>query len=304
MAITYGFFNSLNGDRKYNADTISNMFKGLISDGIYESVDHAFIVKPSSGLTLSVGSGRAIVNDKWAENDADITITLNSPHVTLNRYTAIVLRKSVSDRTITLEMIDGTEATTPAKPAILRNESYYDICLAYVYVKAGASTITASNIEDTRSNNNLCGFVHGLVEQVDTTELFNQYKAACEEDIARMTAWEEAQKAAFTEWLTALTEQLQVNTYIEENVKTYTLTDGTLNLYLTQDYDYTCIIFVTLEGVELIKDVDYTLTTTVTTNPITHETSYLSTITGDINVHEGDRLTVRILKSKIGFSTT
>lgn len=304
MALTYGFFNSINQDRLYNADQISNMFKGLISDGVYEKVGHAFIVKPSNGLTLSVGSGRAIVYDKWAENDADVTITLNAPHVTYNRYTAIVLRKNTSDRTVTLEMIDGEPATTPTKPDIVRNASYYDLCLAYVYVKGGATTITAANIEDTRTNTNICGFVTGIIKQVDTAELFNQYKAACEEDIARMTAWEEAQKAAFDTWLTALTEQLQVNTYIEENIKTYTLTDGTLNLYLTQDYDYTCIVFVTLEGVELIKDVDYTLTTTVTTNPITHETSYLSTITGDINVHEGDRLTVRILKSKIGYSTT
>lgn len=291
MAITYGFFNSLNGDRTYNADTISNMFKGLISDGVYESVDNAFIVKPSSGLTLSVGSGRAIVNDKWAENDADITITLNNPHVTLNRYTAIVLRKSVANRAVTLEMIDGTEASTPTKPAILRNESYYDLCLAYVYVPAGATTITYANIEDTRSNTNLCGFVHGLVEQVDTTELFNQYKAACEEDIARMTAWEAQQQAAFNTWFTALTQQLNVNTYIEESKDVYTVTPTTTTIDITSMYEAGAIIFVILAGVTLAEDVDYNITNGVIT--------FI-----DKKFSSGDTVEVRVLKSKIGFSTT
>lgn len=261
MALTCGFFNSLNGDRLYNADTISRMFKGLISDGIYESVGHAFIVKPSSGLTISIGSGRAIADDKWVENDADITLTLNTAHVTLNRYTAIVLRKSVTDRTITLEMIDGAAASTPTKPETLRNESYYDLCLAYVYVPAGATTITASNIEDTRPNTSLCGFVTGIIEQVDTTELFNQYKAACEEDIVRMKAWEEAQKAAFDTWLETLTSQLQVNTYIERVQANYTVTDERWYIQLPTELDYTTtdILDVYINGVLYVENIDYTI---------------------------------------------
>ena len=44
MAITYGFFNAIKQsdgtyDRMYNADQMSTYFEGLISDGIYESVD-------------------------------------------------------------------------------------------------------------------------------------------------------------------------------------------------------------------------------------------------------------------------
>lgn len=261
MGMTYGFFNSLNGDRTYNAEQIGDMFKGLISDGVYVDVGHAFIVKPSNGLTLSIGSGRAIVDDKWVDNDADITMSLTSAHVTLNRYTAIVLRKSVSGRTVTLEMIDGAPATTPNKPEILRNESYYDLCLAYVYVPAGANTITSANIEDTRANTSICGFVHGLVEQVDTTELFNQYKAACEEDIARMTAWEEAQKAAFDTWFATLTSQLQVNTYIERVKANYTVTDERWYIQIPAELNYTTtdILDVYINGVLYVENIDYTI---------------------------------------------
>lgn len=161
--LTYGFFNSVNGDRVYNAETIGNMFKGLISDGIYKSVGDSFVVQPSSGLTLSVGSGRAVVSERWVENDAAITIALNAAHVTLNRYTAIVLRRDLTNRQITLEMIDGTPAASPAKPSIVRTDTLYDICLAYVYVGAGANTITSADIEDARGDVDVCGYVHMLV---------------------------------------------------------------------------------------------------------------------------------------------
>ena len=161
--LTYGFFNSVNGDRKYNAETMSDMFKGLISDGIYKSVGDSFVVGATSGLTLSVGSGRAVVSERWVENDAAITITLNAAHVTLNRYTAIVLRRDLTNRQVSLVMIDGTPAANPTKPDVVRNDTLYDICLAYVYVGAGANQITAQNIEDSRGNADVCGYVHMLV---------------------------------------------------------------------------------------------------------------------------------------------
>ena len=33
MAVTYGFYNSSNGDRKYNALQFSRLFEGIIRDG-------------------------------------------------------------------------------------------------------------------------------------------------------------------------------------------------------------------------------------------------------------------------------
>lgn len=35
MAVKYGFFDSVNGDRKYSADDISNYFLKLISNGVF-----------------------------------------------------------------------------------------------------------------------------------------------------------------------------------------------------------------------------------------------------------------------------
>lgn len=295
MAISYGFFNSLNGDRVYNADTIGDMFEGLIRGGVYESVGNAFIVQPSSGLTLSIGSGRAIVGDKWVKNDADITITLNNPHVTLNRYTAIVLRKSATNRNVTLQMIDGTPATTPTKPDITRDASTYDICLAYVYVSAGATAITASNIEDTRTNTNLCGFVTGLITQVNTTELFNQYKAAADENLEEMEDWEATQKASFQAWLADLTQELNVDTFIQPYYQHSKISTMTLTINITgYTYEAGDIINVFINGLRAIEGVDYSINTSGA-SPI---------ITFNFTIQpNNEAIDIQILKSVIGFST-
>lgn len=216
MAITYGFFNSVSGDRVYDADTISNMFKGLIRGGVYANVEDGLVITPSSGMTLNLGKGRAIVGDRWFENDAEMAFTINTAHVTLNRWTAVVLRKSTTDRNVTLITIDGTPASTPTKPSITRDAVTYDILLAYVYVAAGATEITGGAITDMRANTSVCGFVTGLIDQVDTTNLFNQYSAAYAENLSNMEAWEAEQKAAFEAWYSALTQELQVDTYIEK----------------------------------------------------------------------------------------
>ena len=207
MALTSGFFNSVSGDRTYNADQISSMFEGLISDGIYEDVGDAFQVTADSGMNVLVGTGRAMLNGgKWAKNTAPITVEINAAHVLLPRYTAIVLRLNISDRSVSVETIDGTAASTPTKPAIVRNSTSWDLLLAFVYVAAGATSITQANIEDQRANTTYCGWVTGIVEQVDTSTLFLQWQTAYEEMFTQMQAWFVSEKAAFDDWFESLTD--------------------------------------------------------------------------------------------------
>lgn len=307
MALTYGFFNSVNSDRVYNADQIGDMFEGLISGGVYESVGDAFKVSPSSGLTVSVGSGRAIVGNKWAKLDAATTLTLNAASVTQNRYTAIVLRRNATARTVTLEMIDGAPATNPTKPSITRNATTYDILLAYVRVNANATAITAANIEDTRANTSVCGFVTGLISQVDTSDLFTQYETAYDENLTALESWEASMKSQFEAWLAALTEELQVNTYIQE-YKTfkagitsdfYNSTSGNYEIAFSDipDYSYTDgdIIDVYINGLKGIEGVNYALDTS---NGVVILAIGIDGIGSDANII--NTVEVRALKSIIG----
>lgn len=273
MAITSGFFNSLNGDRTYNAEQMSEYFKGIISDGVVENVGGALQVLASSGMNVNVQTGRAYIDSRWLESDAVESITINPSHVTLKRYTAVVVRLDYSNRIMSITTKDGIPATTPTKPSMTRNEQIYEICLAYVLVEAGATSISQSKITDTRANTNLCGWVTGVIKQVDTSTLFAQWEAAYNENIGEMESWEDTQKAAFEEWLSTLTEQLTVGAYIREFKKNVTLASGASRVialdWNNYTYETTDVFFVTLNGLNAAESADYTLNTIATPPTIT-----------------------------------
>lgn len=158
MAITYGFFNSLNGDRKYNADQMSNFYGGLIENGIMPGIKDTFAVSVS-GLNTIVGTGRAMINNKWIENDSAIWHNLTGiVHSTLASYIAVTLRLDMTNREITIEYIQSDKASSPVKPEPVRTDTIYDLILAYIYLPAGASSLTTANLEDTRSDRKVCGY--------------------------------------------------------------------------------------------------------------------------------------------------
>lgn len=179
MALTSGFFNSLNGDRPYNAQQMSDIFKGLITDGVYEAVGNKMAVQPNNGMTIQIATGRGWFGGHWLNNDAEYLQVVEAADVLLNRYCAVCVRVDEGEavRAVTVYLKYSDFATTPVKPEMERTETVKEYCLAYIYIKAGASEITAGDIEDTRSNTELCGWVTGLIEQLDTTTLYSQWQA-------------------------------------------------------------------------------------------------------------------------------
>lgn len=73
--IRYGFFNSIDNDRVYNADDISTYLGMLYTDGIIEGLT----VSGTIG-TVYVASGKALIENKYIINDSQLefTITANS----------------------------------------------------------------------------------------------------------------------------------------------------------------------------------------------------------------------------------
>lgn len=301
MAVTYGFFNAIKQedgtyDRMYNADQMSEQFEGLISDGVYESVGDAMIVEASSGMQVQVKSGRMMIDSKWLKNDAAELLTINAAHVTLNRYTAVVVRLDLQARTIAITTKDGDNATTPVKPSLEDSQTVKEMCLAYVYVGRGVTEITQADIEDTRADTNVCGWVTGIVQQVNTADLFLQWQTAYEKQMAQMQDWQERKQTQFDDWLTTLTDKLEVNTYIQEYQNTETMTTSGSEVSVTvnvgiPDYDpESDILFVNMNGIVLVKGTDYEVEGTGARAGITLKNGVSGT-----NVYE-----FRVLKSKIG----
>lgn len=298
MAITYGFFNAIKQsdgsyDRTYNADQMSLYFEGLVSDGVYENVGDAMQVVASTGMEVQVKSGRMLIGSKWVKNDAAYQITLNSSHVTLNRYTAIVVRLDLSTRTISIIAKDGDNATDPTKPTMTNSQTIKEMCLAYIYVGRGVTSISQANIEDTRPDNNVCGWVTGIVQQVDTSTLFLQWQTAYEQFYQQMQTWQQQQESAFDVWFSALTDQLNVNAYIQKYHKVVDIgsSNGIFPLDMTgYTYAATDVLLINVNGVMLTEDYDYLLDTSKT--PVEIHTN--------ADLEAENILEITVLKSKIG----
>lgn len=159
MSVSCGFFNSVDGDRVYNADDLSNFFSGVLDDGVIKGYDGGLEVVANSGMTVNVSGGKAICLGKYLKNIGTYEVSFNVGG-TLPRYDAVVIRADLTNRSMGIFSKKGTEASSPAYPTILDTDTVKELCLAYIYVGAGATGIVAANITDKRADESVCGYCH------------------------------------------------------------------------------------------------------------------------------------------------
>ena len=178
MAFSYGFYNSLNGDRKYDSEDISRMFDGILMDGIVGAVGDTFAVNASSGTIVTVASGRAWFNHTWTYNDAPMQIDCKVAPVLTDRYDAIVLEINASSnmRKNSIKVIAGAEASTPTKPAMESSEFVHQYPLAYILRKAGENAISQGNIENMVGTSE-CPLCTGVLKTMTTDQILAQWDA-------------------------------------------------------------------------------------------------------------------------------
>ena len=170
MALTSGFYNSVNGDRKYNAEQLSSIFDGLINDGILYNVGNRFNITALSGNNIQIGSGRAWFNHTWIYNDSNYTISLEDSSPLLNRIDAVVLEinRNSDIRSSRIMIIKGEESSSPSNPTLIKDEYQNQYPLAYIYRKANSSSIAQEDIT-IKVGTEECPYVTGIlpVEDID-----------------------------------------------------------------------------------------------------------------------------------------
>ena len=168
MAKRFGFFNSINGDRKYLATDLSQAFDVGISTGLKADNADNYKIVPSANMQVKMMPGGAMIFGHYLLDEEEELINLDVAHAELNRIDRIVLRYDKLERSIKTAVINGTPALTPVAPAVLRTNEQFDLVLADIYIGKAATTITAANITDMRESD-LCGFigVKGATSQID-----------------------------------------------------------------------------------------------------------------------------------------
>lgn len=157
-------------DRDYTANQFMKYFSLFVGNGVFVSPTNQLKVIPGTGLSVIITEGWGFINGAWYHNDSNLEVPLVTNGTSNNRVDSIRLRYSESSRSISSAVFTGDTN-------LVRGETVYDLELAEVIVTPGSVTISASNITDTRTNENKCGFVKGLVEVISTEDLFSQFES-------------------------------------------------------------------------------------------------------------------------------
>ena len=165
-------------DRTYLAEDFAAYFSSFIGNGVFPDPSTGLQLTAGTGMQVSLGSGKAWINGYYYVNTSACLFTLDTADGVLNRIDSVVIRWDKTARSITAAVKKGAYAVTPAAPSLTRTEDVYELEVAEVSVSAGSTSISQSDIIDTRQNTSLCGIVAGVVDQIDTTGLFAQYNSA------------------------------------------------------------------------------------------------------------------------------
>ncbi len=179
MSITFGFFDSIDGDRKYSADDFTRFLGNLVSDGVIASPSNGLQVQATEGMTVKVTAGWAYIQGHYVHNDTDLYLTLDEPDIVQYRADRIVLRFDRINRKIDIAVKNGTVSEYQSVvPALQRDENIWELSLAWIWTGAGMEAVEQQHIHDERGQTDVCGWVTGLIQQIDTTNLFAQYDNA------------------------------------------------------------------------------------------------------------------------------
>lgn len=216
MSVTCGFYNSLNGDRKYNAIQMGRIFDGLISDGVFATVGNALIVKAANGNTVNVDTGKAWFDHTWTVNDAILPLELPEADILLDRIDAVILEVNASPmvRQNTIKFLKGTASSTPVRPSLENSEEVHQYPLCYIYRKYGATAITQADITPMVGSTET-PFVTAMLQTVSLDTLLGKWQDELNQFVNNQTQeidkWVANEEKEFNEWFAGLQEVLDSN---------------------------------------------------------------------------------------------
>lgn len=218
MAEQYSFFNSKEGDRKYNARNWADYFFPLFKSGVFNG---DLQVVTNGGMSVRVKEGYAWIDGYVYHLTDGLVLDLETASGNMNRADSIVIRLDLTNRWIKGFCVTGgnyTGTPTPPEPAV--TATVHELVIANVSVPAGATEITQDMITDTRMDGNLCGWVCGAVDQIKFEQIkaqfdafFSKYssdiKTAYDNYMAAMGELEESAQAEYEEMLESFTAWIE-----------------------------------------------------------------------------------------------
>jgi len=172
MTLNYGIFDSADPaspDRTYTATLLSRILSKYLSNGVVSGDLNELKVSVTDppAMTVVVATGTAIVQGRFIENDAALTLNVSAAHATYPRIDRVVVRLSaVTARTVDIAVKAGTAASSPVAPELTQTTDVYEIPLAQIAVGAGVTSILTANITDQRVFPDMTNLFHAAVSML------------------------------------------------------------------------------------------------------------------------------------------
>lgn len=169
------FYNSVKvdgvDDRTYDADSFSDWLKKFFTTGVFNG---ELQVTASGGMGISVSAGYVNIKGKVMMFE-QTPLTVGTADGTYYRIDSVVIERNDTDRQFYIKVVQGNTGTEDSVQGVtpVRSGTIYQLVIARIMVRPGATAITQADITDTRADADLCGIVASTVTEMD----FSQFKA-------------------------------------------------------------------------------------------------------------------------------
>ena len=267
--VNCGFFDCINHDRLYSAGEMNRPYKRVITNGVFatpKGTPSTDLQVSATGrnMTITVAPGEGLFGDKWFQNPSVMSITVPANTNIVPRRDSVIAQ--VDNRQVgrvgNIVYRTGTPSSNPVAPAINTVDNVREYRIATIYVGPGVTSIYPADITDMRGSQE-CPWVTGLINQVDTSELFREYEDAYARYYADSTEtfdnWSEEKKEQFEQWLENLTQQLTVatNVIILNNTHISAEAESVIPIGIPSYDKTTDALLVFINGLKVTEDVNY-----------------------------------------------
>lgn len=226
MAFRSGFWNSIDGDRTYSAEDMAIPFDGIITEGVFANWGDAFKVTVVDESTITIGSGKAWVGQKWIQNDSVYHMPIKVSDYassTEPRTVVVCLDLKIEPyyrfaKFLIEEQRNYSSFTDMLNAVTDRNTGRNTLVLFAINFAAGDSSIQQSNITNLVGSA-WCPYVTAPVQTITVDDIRSKWNTAYNvlmNDIVSnaQTKANEAEsnfEASFNTWFLTLKNQLNTN---------------------------------------------------------------------------------------------
>ena len=168
---------------EYSAED-AELFHATRTSGVYANDSFGYSVTGENNIiTIGTGIGWIKNNDfagKVIALKVPVSVDMGISDPIFPRIDAVVIQFDANANETNIIVKNGTAASYPIAPPVVRTEAIYELHLYQVLRNAGSIVISSSAIKDLRLNSEYCGIMADSVTSVDTESIQKQIDAFIE----------------------------------------------------------------------------------------------------------------------------